>query len=126
MTHLKFMKDQGSDTNYDVKFNFEYDLNLKKKVSSVTFRNLDLKQKLTVPWSVFLYYAKKKPQHPFVNNSGLKIWAKGKNLVISNSSNFNLTLSHPEITKILENASNSENGFSNAVEGVLKEYVTQR
>lgn len=123
MINLTFRREAGSKTNYEVKFNFEYDLNLRKKISSVTFYNRDMNQKLTLPWTIFLYYTKRKPLHPFINISGLKMWFRDRDLVISNSVNFNLTLQESEVEDILREAIHSESGFSNAVEGVLKEYV---
>lgn len=125
MVQLKFRRAEGDKNNYDVKFNFEYDLNLRKKISSITFYNLDIGKKLTIPWTIFLYYTKKKPLHPFINISGLKMWFKGEDLVISDSVSFNLTLVKDELKEILREASHSERGFSNAVEGVLKEFVSR-
>jgi hypothetical protein len=134
--HLTFRRGQKENwnTNYNVKFHFDYDTNLEKKVKAITFHNLDLNQKLTIPWVIFSYYTEKEPLYPFIDSSGLRMWFKReggeaeeekKTLVISDSKYFNLLISKDQIEMILRGALRAERDFSTTVENTLKEFISR-
>jgi len=126
MTHIRFRRgynERGS--NFDVEFHFDYDENLKKRVRAITLYNNEIQKKLTIPWVIFEYYARTKPSRPFVNQSGLRMWFKDKELFISDYRSFNINIYEDQLNSILFHASRIENKFSTAVEEVLKEFIAE-
>lgn len=124
MAHLKFRRGYNENgSNFDVEFHSEYDTNFKKKVRAVTFYTLQ--QKLIIPWTIFEYYARNKPTTPFINQTGLRMWFKDKELFISDYRAFNLRISEDQLKEILFHAYRIENKFSTAVEDVLKEFIAE-
>lgn len=123
MAHLKFRRGYNENgSNFDVEFHFDYDANFRKRVRAITFYKFQ--QKLTIPWVIFEYYARNKPSTPFINQSGLRIWFKDKDLFISDRS-FNLVIHEDQLNFILSSAYRMENKFYTAVEDVLKEFITE-
>ncbi|MEM2918710.1 MAG: hypothetical protein QXY62_04345 [Candidatus Altiarchaeota archaeon] len=124
MAHLKFRRGYNENgSNFDVEFHFDYDENFKKRLRAITLYTD--RQKLTIPWVIFEYYAKSKPSTPFISQSGLRMWFKDKELFISNYGAFNLNIHEEQLNVILSHAYRIENKFSTAVEDVLKEFIAE-